>query len=207
MPAFDRLWPEIAPLRNSSRYFNLLPATRSLYADVLLAAAAGALAACMVALVDLNLRLPGHSILKAALPLAMGFALVPRRATGMMMTVSALATLYMLRSGMSASVGGGSTTSLLALGPLVDVCLWRAKAGWGLVARFAAAGLLANLLAFAVRGGNKTWLEFGLRPWDDWVTVAPWTYAICGLLAGLLGAWCCFRAGSVPRSSTGGKRP
>lgn len=161
-------------------------------ADLLLAVAGGALAACTVALVDLNLRLPGHAILKAVLPVALGFAVVPRRATGLVMMLSALATLFMLRWGWRLGVGVGATTSLLALGPLLDLLLWRAKQGPWLVARFAAAGLLANVAAFAVRGGNKAWGEFGLRPLDQWLTIAPWTYALCGLIAGLVSGICFF---------------
>jgi hypothetical protein len=160
--------------------------------DLLVALITGVVAACTVAFVDLNLRIPGHAILKAVFPISLGFAFVPRRATGLVMMVSALASLFVLRWGSRLGVGVGATTSLLALGPLLDLLLWRAQQGPWLSVRFALAGLLANLAAFAVRGGSKAWGEFGLRPLEEWLTVAPWTYAFCGLVAGLISGLCFF---------------
>lgn len=197
----SNIWPELAPLRRASRVTALLPAERPLVADLLVAMVAGVLAACTVALVDLNLRMPGHAILKAVFPIALGFAFVPRRATGLVMMVSALASLFALRWSFQLGVGIGATTSLLALGPLLDLLLWRAQQGPWLSMRFALAGLLANLAAFALRGGGKVWGEIGLRPLEQWLTVAPWTYALCGLVAGLISGLCFFHMRMQPSRS------
>ena len=53
---------------------------------------------------------------------------------------------------------------------------------------FALAGLASNLLALFVRGGAKLiGLEHaGGRPLASWLTQASYTYALCGLGAGLI---------------------
>src|SRR5689334_17054254 len=94
-------------------------ARRVSVADLVVLAGAGALAALAVAYVKLGLRIPGHSIVLAALPMAAGLALAPRRFSGTAMSASALGATWLTSLG-GANFGSGATTSLLLLGPMVD---------------------------------------------------------------------------------------
>ncbi|QDU39071.1 hypothetical protein Mal4_34060 [Maioricimonas rarisocia] len=157
----------------------------------------GVAAAVASTMVDLHLRIPGHAILKAIFPMAIGFALVPRRGAGLSMSSLALVTVFGLRA--VAPAGGGlslgAITSLATVGPLLDWSLQRSRGGWPVWRAFALAGLAANLLALFVRAGAKlTGLEhLGARPLWNWLPAAVFTYAICGLLAGLISGltWFC----------------
>jgi hypothetical protein len=182
-------------LRSASRLAGLLPERAGLIGELAILLLAGAFAACSVVLIDLNLRLPGHSILKAVLPITLGFAVAPRAGAGIAMSTGAFGMLAILRMFDQRS-GIGAMTSLLALGPALDLLLARARPGWTIYLRFALGGLLANLLAFAVRGGGKALRldSLSMRPLEDWLTVAPWTYAACGLAAGLVCSLFLFRA-------------
>lgn len=149
-------------------------------------------AVAMSALVDLNVRVPGHAILRAVLPISLGLALVPRRGAGLVMgSAAALGLGGMLMLGQR-GLGTGATASLLALGPMFDLAVRKARPGWRLYAAFGAAGLAANLIAFVVRGGAKAGgIGAGSRALGDWMSVAPYSYAICGLVAGIVcgGIW------------------
>ena len=96
---------------------------------------------------------------------------------------------------MGQGLSPGATTSLLSLGPLLDIAVRRARPGWLLYAAFGAAGLEANLLAFLIRGGAKMSGAVGLRPLSDWLSLAPFSYAACGLIAGIVCGWIWFRSG------------
>lgn len=161
--------------------------------------AAGSGAAVTVACLDFHLRVPGHAILRAMLPMALGLSLAPRRFGGLVMGSSAYGTALLLRFAGGPTPGIGAFTSLCLLGPMLDLVLWHARGGWRLYARFALAGCLANLAAFTVRGGGK-WVgldAWHARPLSDWATVAPWTYSLCGLIAGLVCAAVWFRSRAV----------
>ena len=89
-----------------------------------------------------------------------------------------------------------AVVSLLALGPAIDIAMaGRSVGGWRLYLRFAVAGVLANALAFFLRGGISL---FGLdndRPhilarFDLRVFAS---FAACGAIAGLLSALVCFQ--------------
>lgn len=187
-------------------------------------AISGALAAGSVGLIELRLRIPGHSILHAVLPMALGLALVPRRWAGCGMSVAAsLIALGLSRAG-HGEFGAGAWTSLVTLGPAMDLLLasrWGRK--WPAFS-LAVAGLVANMAAFVAKAVEK-WMAVvparvpgsgmgggrGLgggmgngmgggrgmgqaigggggmgRTWDEWISVAPLSYLICGLLAGLI---------------------
>jgi hypothetical protein len=195
------------PLRRSSR-LTIRPELRdaSLPRDVAVCLLAGVAAALAVGLLDLNLRIPGHAILRSILPVTAGMALAPRRLSGALIGGGALATSALLRWQGVAAVGWGALTSLLLLGPLLDVALWQTRPGRAIFFRCAAAGLMANMAAYAVRGGSKlSGLDaLGMRPLSEWWSVALATYALCGLLAGLAGAALCFRW--LPRSDRGDSR-
>jgi hypothetical protein len=161
--------------------------------EIVVVVLAGLAAAACTMFLDFNLRIPGHAILRAIIPIALGMSLAPRRLSGTLITASAFGGVHLFRFG-AEPPGQGAMTSLLLAGPVLDAALWQTSPGWRLYARAAAAGLLVNVLAFAVRGGGK--LASGslpLRPWSQWLSVAPVTYAVCGLLAGLVAAGLWFR--------------
>jgi len=163
----------------------------------------GLLASAAVLLLDFSLRIPGHAILRSVLPMSLGLALVPRRGAGATMGLSALLGL-LVGGGLGYSAGTGATTSLLATGPLLDLAARQASRGWRLLIAFGAAGLMSNVLAFAVRGitrlpqgGGGT----GGRGGAGWWTIAPFSYAACGLIAGLVCAIIWFRWSSQTQAA------
>jgi hypothetical protein len=147
-------------------------------------------AAAFTILVDIKppgMRIPGHSILRTVLPFLLGLALVPRAGSGSIMSFGAgisagVLALFDQRNGL------GSMTSLVLLGPALDLAVTNARANWLLYVRFAAAGLFVNLAAFAVKMSAKTF-EINLgggRELTSWLSVAAISYPLCGLVAGLL---------------------
>lgn len=171
--------------------------SRDLLSDLMTLGACGFVAALMVTLIDLNLKIPGHAILKGTVPIAVGLAMVPRRFSGMAISASALFTLMALRFFTTLDApGGGSTTSLLLLGPMLDMLQWRARPGMSTFIRFVLAGLLTNLIAFAIRFGGKIafFNAISVVSWERWKTIAPWTHIACGILAGLICGLILFRA-------------
>lgn len=163
----------------------------------------GALAALAETQLQFSPRIPGHAILRAVLPMSLGLALVPRRGSGLIMSVSgvlSLAGLYLLSAG---RVGTGALVSMAALGPLLDLAAGRSVAGWRLYARFALAAAAANLVAFASRtlaaqlmfdtGSGRGFLL-------HWPTSLV-SYLACGVVAGLVSGVCWFRLS--PRRNAG----
>jgi len=172
----------------------------------------GAAAAAATALPDLQLRIPGHAILRSVFPMALGMALVPRRLSGSVMGGSALATALLLQAG-GAGGGPGAMTSLTLTGPLLDLALLGARQPWRLYLGFVLAGLGSNLAAFFVRWGFRA-VDLahragggggGGRRTAEWLAVAPWTYVLCGALAGLLSAavWFHLRSRRGPAEAPG----
>ena len=158
-------------------------------AEFVFLAGCGFVAAVASGYLDFRLRIPGHAILRAVFPMALGLALVPRRGSGTVMGASALLTGLGLQT--LFPTGGlslGALTSLTLTGPLLDLSLRCARGGLRLYAGFALAGMCANLVAFLIRGGAKALgLEhLGARPLSEWALQAGITYAVCGLLAGLI---------------------
>lgn len=158
-------------------------------ADLALLVGFGATAALAVAYVKLGLRIPGHSIVLAALPMAVGMRVVPRRLAGTAMSAGALGTAWLASLG-GASFGSGATISLFLLGPMLDVALLRADRGWWRRGALVLAGLATNLLALGARALPKL---LGVdvadgRPFDSWWSQAIVTYTLSGIVAGLLGA-------------------
>lgn len=189
-------WP-YSRLSGASR----LPALRvsgqsRVSAELLVLVTGGALAAAAVAFIPLNLRLPGHAILKAALPMVLGMALAPRQFAGTISGVAAAITAGLLIVTGIAHTQAGGSTALLALGPAIDLATSGAKTGGrALYWRFALAGLMANFCAFTVRWASA-WLELDggtshMKQQGLWPVA---TYAACGLAAGLISAAICFRA-------------
>jgi hypothetical protein len=162
---------------------------------------AGSLAAVAVAAFSPGLRIPGHAILRAALPMVCGMALVPRRMSGTIMTLGAMATAAGISTMGLGRWQPGAMVSLLALGPAIDLAmLGREMTGWRLYLRFALAGMLANSLAFAARAGSA-WLQLDDgRPHSisHFGVGVFLSFAACGAFAGLLSAAVCFRSSTRP---------
>ncbi len=153
-------------------------------------------AAVLTSVWHTGLRLPGHAILRAVFPMALGMALAPRRGGGTVMGLSAGLSSVALRSLHIGHLGVGATTSLFLLGSLFDLFLARVRNRRGIVFGLALAGMTANMAAYVVRGGFK-WAAVqgaGGRPLDEWWLVALGSYLLCGLAAGLLSGLLCFRS-------------
>jgi hypothetical protein len=202
MPDASLLLPLSEGLRAGSR-LRALTSDRLRVVDLLALVGAGVAAAAATALLDFGWRIPGHAILRTVLPLALGLALVPRRGSGLVMSASAGVAMLVLRGAGLAGGGAGALTSLLLTGPLLDVACRKSRRGWQIYLALAAAGLASNMAAFAVRwmtkaasgGGGGGGLGGG-RALAEWQPQAIVTYAVCGLVAGLIGAAICFRATS-----------
>ena len=166
---------------------------------------AGILAACSSTFLNLGIqRVPGHAILRVVFPMALGLALVPRQGSGTVMGFSALFTAIVLRGNgfQGEGLGLGALTSLIATGPILDWTLRRVNGGWWQVLGFAVAGLASNLLALLVRGIARSygWEKVGARPLSEWLSQAAVTYAICGILAGVISGLVlfCQRRSDIP---------
>jgi hypothetical protein len=177
----------------------------------------GGLAATATSIAVGGLRLPGHAILRGTLPLIFGLSLVPRRTAGTVMSVAAAATFGALRLGGLGLPNPAAWVGLLCLGPAMDLAVAGARRGWRLYARFAAAGLVANLAAFAVRmattplgiavagrvpgsgggrgtgGGNGMGRGSGPSVMEFW-PLALASFALFGAVAGSVCAMIWFRA-------------
>jgi hypothetical protein len=197
MPAPVLSWLDHQELRSASWLAKADSTPSAVLLRYLLAFLAGGIAAVCVAFIEFNLRMPGNAILKGTLPVALGLAIAPQRLSGLVISGGALTGLIILKKVFGLTSGMGATASLLALGPMLDTFLWNARRNGWLYLRFAAAGLAANCTAFANRGGNKAagFDNITMRPLQDWLTVAPLTYAAFGLAAGLISSLILFRLG------------
>jgi hypothetical protein len=198
---FANAFASHAGLRESSRVPVLSRENKISVAEIACLLVCGGLAALAIGLLHPSLRLPGHAILRGAVPMGMGFAIVPRRWSGSVMAIGALVAGIGMSAGGIGSFPATAMLSVLALGPILDSALIGHCAGWLLYLRFALAGAAANLLALALKlagfhlgietggGGGGQVLRFGMP-------VVFSSYVLCGALAGLLGAavWFRFRA-------------
>ncbi len=191
-------------LRDSSRLPSISRTTSISAAEWACLFLCGALAALAVGLLHLQLRVPGHAILRGALPMAMGFALVPRRLSGLVMAISAGVTATAMSAAQVGIFPATSMLSVLALGPILDLALLGQAIGWRLYARFTAAGATANLLAYTLKiagfklaievtgggggggGGGGQMLNYGAYAFAS--------FLLCGALAGLISAVVWFRS-------------
>ena len=163
-------------------------------AELLLLLTCGGAAAAAVAYVKLSLRIPGHSIVLAALPMVLGLSLAPRHLVGSVMSVGAVGTAWLLSATGGASYGSGSIVSLSLIGPMMDVAVRHARGGWRVYAALVLSGVATNLLALGSRAAFKVLGldEAGARAFDSWWLQAVVTYTLSGAVAGLLGALCWF---------------
>jgi hypothetical protein len=174
-------------------------------AEIVLLLLCGATAAAAVGFVKLGLRFPGHAIVLAVLPMALGLSLAPRRLAGSVMSAGALGTAAFLSAMGAVRFGSGSFVSLCMIGPMMDVALVGARSGWRLYLGIVFSGVAANMVALGSRAAGKILgFDIGTRPLDNWWLQASYTYALSGLVAGLIGAACFFhfrkrRAGDEER--------
>ena len=80
--------PQIG-LKDSSRLPSISRSTSITAAELACLIVCGAIAALAVGLLHLQIRVPGHAILRGAFPMAPGIALVPRRGAGLIMAIAA----------------------------------------------------------------------------------------------------------------------
>jgi hypothetical protein len=211
MTAADVL-PLNEPLREQSRLRGLAGAWPAGALEVSTLVGMGVAAGLLTAFVHLSLRIPGHHILFAVFPMALGLALVPRRRAGLLMAVSALGCTGGLHLAGVGLGGVGAVTSLLATGPLLDLALRWGRGGRRLYVAFVAAGAASNALAFVVRGAAKAFAFQGLgggRAFGGWWPEAMATYAAAGVAAGLVSAaaWFRLRRRSWQPGAVGGRTP
>jgi hypothetical protein len=174
----------------------------------------GIIAALLTCLPLAGLRIPGHAILRGALPMILGISLVPRRSSGSIMSLAAAATLLFMEALGPGAPNLAAWVGLVCLGPAADAALAGAKPGWVLYGRCALAGLVANLVSFAVRmatgpkfvalaaaTGARTWAPgsgmgggrgLGLPVENFWLPALV-SFALCGAFAGLVCAAIWFR--------------
>lgn len=171
-------------------------------------ALAGISAALLTNLLRLRLGIPGSSIVFATFPIALGFALVPRRGAGAVMGSAALVTTMGLGFAGAPVDGVGALTSLILTGPLLDLALRSTRGGgWRLYGAFVIAGAASNAIAFIVRGSAKALGIAGAgggRAFGAWWPTAIATYALAGVVAGFISAlaWFHFRERRGTSSAT-----
>ena len=139
--------------------------------------------------------MPGHAILNGVLPMSLGMALVPRRSGGIVMSIGAGLIAAAMSWGGFGRFQPAAVLSILALGPVLDVATAGRPQGWLLYARFAIAGAIANLLAFALRFGTSLygWDLPGSRQFATFWSAALLSFILCGAAAGLVSAVIWFR--------------
>ena len=163
-------------------------------AEIVFLLLCGAAAAWASSLLRTGLHIPGNAIIRAVVPMALGFSLAPRRFGGYVMSASALGTAAAMNVAGLIRLDPGAFTSLCLAGPIMDFALAKAQTGWLLYLRLAAAGIVTNMLALGARAAAKvTGLDPGSRPFGEWWSQAIFTYILFGAIAGLIGAVCCFR--------------
>jgi hypothetical protein len=187
-----------APVGNASR---LQPAPWSSTRDTIrvvetaLLVTCGIAAACAVLLLEFKWRLPGHAILRAVFPMALGMAMVPRRGVGTVIGLSVLATTAVILGGGWGEKGVGSLTSLLLIGPLIDLSSRWSTSGKRVYLALMSAGVVANLLAMTMQVIAKSmgWGGGGGKSLSAWLPLAAMTYPTFGIVAGLVSATALFK--------------
>lgn len=174
--------------------------------EVILLLVCGAAAAFATGFLRLGLRIPGNAIIWAVIPMTIGLALVPRRMGGSLMSAGAFGAAAAFTAAGLTRYGSGALVSLCLVGPCMDVALVRVRSGWRLYCGVILSGIAANLAALISRSTSKLLgLDVaGMRPFGGWWSQATLTYTLCGAVAGLIGALCCFRF--RPRRSASDRR-
>ena len=146
-------------LKDSSRLPSLARSAGITAAELACLLACGALAALALGLIHGSFGIPGVAILRGLLPIALGFAMVPRRSAGTAMSLAAGATAALMNTANIGELQIPALVGTLALGPMLDTALTGRPQGWRIYLRFAAAGAAANLFAFSSKfiAANLGW--------------------------------------------------
>jgi hypothetical protein len=162
--------------------------------EILLLILCGATAAAASGFLRLGFRLPGHSIVLSMIPMALGFALAPRKLSGFILSAGAFSTASAFSLTGLAHYGSGAFVSLCLIGPIMELAVAKFRSGWKLYLGLGLAGIVTNLLALTSRSASKLLgLDFaGTRPFGTWWAQAVVTYAVSGAIAGLIVALCFF---------------
>jgi hypothetical protein len=174
-------------------------------AELTLLFSCGIGAAVMSGFLKPSIGFPGSSIVMSMIPMALGLALAPRRLGGFIMGAGALGAASIFKLAGAAHYGSGAFVSLCLLGPIIDLALTRARAGWRLYTGLILAGICTNLLALGSRAMSKL-LGFdleGMRPFHSWWMQSPLTYTVSGAVAGLIAAFCFFHLRRQGQESDG----
>jgi hypothetical protein len=162
------------------------PAAISARELMMLALAALGAAAATVWL-HLDLQMPGHAILRSALPLMVGLALVPRRYSGSAMSAMALLFSCGLLAFPGTRLPLAAGASMVLLGPAIDLVLAGGASTKKLYVRFAVAGALANCAAYVVKIGGAALLGMGGAGRSSVSPISTLaSYIVCGAMAGLV---------------------
>ena len=177
--------------------------------DVLWLLALGVGAGVVTSVWDFQLKVPGHAILRSVPLLAVGLATVPRRNAGWLLGLGAAVGVLGVHLCGGSTPGLGAGTSLLLLGPVLEWALRSATTGMRIYRSFVWAGLISNLAAFATRATPKLmgWEASRGKPFAAWAPMALASYVVCGVLAGLISAWICFRLRDRARTRPEGSAP
>jgi hypothetical protein len=162
--------------------------------EIVLLLFCGASAATISGFVRLGIRFPGHSIVLCILPMALGFALAPRKLSGFIMGAGACSAAAAFSIVRVADYGAGAFVSLCLIGPVMDLAFTKLRSGWKLYFGLILSGIGTNLMALTSRSASKLLgLDFaGTRPFGTWWAEAAITYTISGAIAGLIAAFCFF---------------
>lgn len=157
--------------------------------------ACGALAALAIGLIHRSLGIPGVAILRGVLPIALGFAIVPRRSAGITMSLGAAATAAAMNAAQLGEFQVPALIGTLAFGPILDFALAGRPQGWRIYFRFAVAGAIANLVAFSSKfvAAYFAWHFPGSGRVTSFWSLAIGSFLLCGALAGLVSAAVWFR--------------
>jgi len=191
-----RLLPQHSALTTAGRFrLAARPADAPITStETLVLLGCGIVAAVGVLLLEFKLKLPGHAILRAVPPMALGLSLVPRRGSGTVMGLGALATAGVVLGAGWGETGYGSLVSLALIGPVLDLAMRSSAGGRRIYLSFLTAGILANGAALATQAGLKYFGGGGGgKPLALWLPQALVTYTAFGAAAGLLSAAICFR--------------
>jgi len=142
--------------------------------------------------------IPGHAIVRAALPVSLGLALVPRRFSGSMVSLVGAAGIALF---LALGVGRLPLPAVVALcgfGPSLDLATAERFAKLHLYVRFVVAGVAANSLAL-ILVLSRAWLE--IDELHGFVSYYVLCYVACGAVAGAVSGFVFFRSSGRDREA------
>lgn len=193
------VFPTNPALLDRSRLRTAIPAAlRSDSVQVLVLISMGVVAAALTTYVHMRMRIPGHKIVLNVLPMGCGLAFAPRRNAGLLLALSSTIAWigfnfedarWIIDEPSEAIIELGAIASLGSLGILLDLAGRVARSGKSFYGAFAAAGFTSNYITFAAKLVQRN-LDDGITRirYSEWIGRAPLSFAVCGLLAGLVAA-------------------